>query len=85
MRVHKRFRNSDSHKCIQGLRYDKSQNDDADRKGVMRAPKELTHRLTTPSAHDAPLSPKLLDYVNNHRLRTLIIGTIGSIMVTLGS
>ena len=51
----------------------------------MRAPKELAHRLTTPGAHDAPLSPKLLDYVNNHRLRTLIIGTIGSIMVTLGS
>ena len=85
MRVHKRFRNSDSHKCVQGLRYDKNQNDDADRKGVMRAPKELAHRLTTPGAHDAPLSPKLLDYVNNHRLRTLIIGTIGSIMVTLGS
>lgn len=51
----------------------------------MRAPKELAHRLTTPGAHDAPLSPKLLDYVNNHRLRTVIIGTIGSIMVTLGS
>ena len=76
------YRNSESAGCSEPLGYDKNQNDDADRKGVMRAPKELAHRLTTPGA---PLSPKLLDYVNNHRLRTLIIGTIGSIMVTLGS
>ena len=51
----------------------------------MRSRKEPTHRLASARAHDAPLSPRLLDYVNNHRLRTLVIGTIGSIMVTLGS
>ena len=51
----------------------------------MRSLKEPAHRLAATRAHDAPLSPRLLDYVNNHRLRTLVIGTIGSIMVTLGS
>ena len=51
----------------------------------MRSLKEPARRLAAARAHDTPLSPRLLDYVNNHRLRTLVIGTIGSIMVTLGS